>query len=130
MTASSATGRRQSVPTLAQLLHLVDRAASGRLLPAEALLLRQGLERGEQSARSLGGTQAALQAARSALKAAESELAVHRAARGAIGPLDVDCPRCGVGPQRRCVGGEYRQPTRQPHAARVLAAGGAAGPSR
>lgn len=123
MTTTPAS-RRQSAPTLPQLLHLVDRAASGRLLPAEALLLRHALERGEQSARSLGGTQAALQAARGALKAAEDELAVHRAVKAAVGPLDVDCPRCGVGPQRRCVGGEYRQPVRQPHAARVLAAGG------
>lgn len=113
--------RRQVQPSPEQLLILVERAAARKLLPAEAVLLRQALDRGAEALRSLGGTQAALRRSQEALRAAEDELAVRRAHRPAVGALDVVCPRCSAEVQRRCTEGGYGRQARVPHKERVQA---------
>lgn len=108
---------------LAQLLHLLDRAASGRLLPAEADLLRQALERGDQSTRSLGGSQAALRRTQDALSAAERAVVALRGRYAPLTPLDVPCTRCGAPVFKRCIGGAYGAVARDFHADRIKAIG-------
>ena len=87
---------RSDALTLPQLLHLVDRALSGRLLPAEAQLLRTALERGDQAARSLGGATAAQRRTQGALEDAERAVVALRARYAPLTPLDVACARCGA----------------------------------
>lgn len=113
--------RRQAVPSAEQLQILLDRAAGRKLLPEEAVLLRQALERGAEAQRSAAGLQAALQAARKDLRAAEDELAARRAQRPPVGALEVVCPRCGAEAQRRCTEGSYGRQARVPHRERVQA---------
>lgn len=62
-----------TTPTIEQLLMLVDRAERGRLTPPEATALRAGLAALDAARRSAGGTQTALQAARTAQRQAETE---------------------------------------------------------
>lgn len=112
---------RPATPTLAQLLHLVDRALSGRLLPAEAQLLRDALTRGDQAARSLGGTTAAQRRAQGALEDAERAVVALRTRYAPLTPQDAACPRCEAVAGARCIGAGI--PLRQPHAVRVRAIG-------
>lgn len=114
---------RPATPTLADLLHLVDRAVSGRLLPAEAQLLRDALTRGDQAARSLGGAIAAQRRAQGALEDAERAVVALRGRYAPLTPLDVPCPRCRAEQFKRCIGGAYGATARGFHADRVRVIG-------
>jgi hypothetical protein len=114
---------RPDTLTLPQLLHLVDRAVSGRLLPGEAQLLRSALERGDQAARSLGGAIAAQRRAQGALEDAERAVVALRGRYAPLTPLDVPCTRCRAEQFKRCIGGAYGATARGFHAERVRAIG-------
>lgn len=91
----------EALPTDGQLLHLVDRAERGVLLPVEAGLLRLGVERLIRE-----------------LSVAEGRLS----AGLSRSPLVVACPFCGAVAGSRCRAVRGVVAPRVPHAARVDAA--------
>ncbi|MEC4016038.1 hypothetical protein [Streptomyces sp. H27-D2] len=71
--------------TLAQLLHLVDRARRGTILPPELDDLRAGIVALDAARRSAGGLQTALLTARRERDAALAALAQHDQPKGPTG---------------------------------------------
>lgn len=114
--------RRPPLPTLEQLLHLIDRATDRSLLGAEAELLRGALRRADAARGSAGGVRAELDRTRRDLKSAEDELQILRGAKSrARSPMDILCDHCGATPDHRCHG-PYGNDLREPHYVRTRAA--------
>lgn len=126
-TGPQGTPKKPRPLTPDQLQHLIGRAERGRLLPAEADLLRTAVVDLLASVQALSSANRLMLVAglvevrrlREQLNAALLEL-------GVMGPLTVACSLCGAEVGQLCCSIQSAVAAKQPHAVRLRAAGLAA----